>query len=217
MKKLLLSAIISFATSSIMLSQIHFDVKLGISPGSNANGNAILVNRENPFSEFQFNVIHTDPQFYGGIRTHINLKEPFFLESGLSYTKRTSVYSLNFTLPQREPMTKMMQMNVKEDIILLPVDIGVAIGNFEVTSGLRLNRIMNSTNELSHLAGFSHDKNSMQMGWQMGVRYGFANVLAGVEYIGTLNRLCQGMFVNGKSMELMNVPGRLALTLQYRL
>lgn len=217
MKKLILSTILSFAASSIMWAQVHFDVKLGVSPGSNGGANALLVNRENPFAEFQLSMIHTDPQFYGGIRTHIGLRAPFFIESGLSYTKRTSIYNLNFTMEQREPMSKVMSMSEKEDILLLPVDIGVSIGAFDVTSGMRLNKTIKSSNELSHLSGFSHENPSLQMGWQMGIRYGFANVMAGIEFMGSLNRICKGMSVNKTSLEMQNVPGKLAFTLQYRL
>lgn len=217
MKKLMLSTILSLAASSIMLSQVNFNVKLGVSPGSNGEANALLVNRENPFAEFQLSMIHTDPQFYGGIRAHIGLRAPFFIESGLSYTKRTSVYNVNFTMEQREPLAKVMSMSEKEDILLLPVDIGVALGNFDVTSGLRLNKTIKSSNELSHLNGFSSENPSIQMGWQVGVRYGFANVMAGVEFMGSLNRICTGMSVNQTSLEMQNVPGNLAFTLQYRL
>lgn len=217
MKKLMLSTIISLAASSIMLSQVHLDVKLGVSPGSNGAANALFVNRDNPFTEFQLSMIHTDPQFYGGIMAHIALQAPFFVESGLSYTKRTSVYNLNFTVEQREPLSKVMSMSEKDDILFLPVDIGVSLGNFEVTSGLRLNKTIKSSNELSHLSGFSNENPSMQLGWQMGVRYGFANVMAGIEFMGSLNRICQGMSVNQTSLEMQNVPGKLALTLQYKL
>ncbi|MEP6793500.1 MAG: hypothetical protein ABJB16_04185, partial [Saprospiraceae bacterium] len=62
--------------------------------------------------------------------------------------------------------------------------------------------------------GFSQEKNSIKLGWQAGIRYAFHRVLLGVEYQATLNPICQDRYVNGQSLQLMNVPGSFVFSVQ---
>ena len=217
MKKLTLTSIFFFALSFVITSQVQFDIALGVSPGANPNSYGIIVNRENPFEEFQFNLVHVDPQYYGSMKAHIEMSSPFFFEGGISYTQRNSVYHILYTLPTREPAEQEMLMKESESMILLPVNIGVSLGKIDVTSGLRLKKTISSSNELIQLDGFTSDNNSIQMGWQMGFRYGFNRTMIGVEYMGALNRVGEGMYVNGHPLEIMTVPGSFVFSLQYRI
>ena len=217
MKKLTLTSIFFFALSSVILSQVQFDIALGVSPGSNPNAYGIIVNRENPVEEFQFKLVHVDPQFIGSLKAHVPMNDQFFLEGGVSYTQRNSVYHIQYTMPTREPAEQEMLLEESESMILLPVNIGVVLGKFNVTSGLRLKKNISESNELKQIDGFISDDNSMQMGWQMGLRYGFNRTMIGVEYMGTLNRVCEGMYVNGNSLAIMTVPGSFVFSLQYRI
>lgn len=215
MKKLMIITCALLGTYLTAWSQVHFDVKFGASPGTKPVSAGLIVNRDNPHEEFVFNMVQVKPQFYGGIRANVQLASPFFLESGISYTRKTSRYQLNYTMHSKEHPEE-MYMNESEDMFLLPVDIGVSIGDIDVTSGLTAMKTISSIKELSHLKGFQTDGNSIKLGWQMGVRYGFKRTLVGVEYQGSLNRVGHGMYVNGKPLEIMNVPGKMVFTMQYR-
>ena len=214
MKKLIMITCILLATYSIVGSQVRFDVKLGVSPGSTPLSAGIIVNRHNPYDEFQFNMIHVKPQYYAGIGANVQLEVPFFLEGGILCTQRTSLYQINYRIvTEINPAEN--YMSESEVMILLPLNLGVNLGSIDVTSGLTIKRTISTINELTQLKGFACDDNAFRLGWQMGVRYSFHRTLVGVEYLGSLNRVGQGMYVNAQSLEIMNVPGEFVFSVQY--
>ncbi|HUR30065.1 MAG TPA: hypothetical protein VMZ69_01465 [Saprospiraceae bacterium] len=215
MKKLILIACIISAFCSNIDSQIRFDIKLGFSPGSNPATAFTLINRDKPYEEFSFNMVNTKPQYYGGVLAHVELGQPFFVEGGVAYTKSTSTYQINYRIVSEQTPAEQF-MTESEATILLPVNFGVSMGAIDITSGLSAMKAVSQSHELSHLKGFSQDENSIRMGWQMGVRYAFHRAMIGVEYQGTMNRVCEGMYVNNHSLELMNVPGKVVFNVQYR-
>ena len=205
---------ITLATLGNSGAQIKFDFKVGASPGSNPKSAATLINRSNPSEEFQFNMVKAEPQLFAGIAAHVPLKAPFFLEGGISYTKSKSVYHINYSYPEFGPKEQFMKGS--EALVMLPVNIGARIGNFEVTSGFTAIQSLSVESELAHLNGFKNEAKAVKMGWQMGARYDLKVVMLGAEYQGAFNRVCQGMNVNNESLEIMNVPGRWVFNIQYR-
>ncbi len=119
MKKILITSIFFLAVSSIIWSQknIGVDIQIGLSTGNNPNSAFVILNRENPHKEILFNILHVKPQFSAGIRIHKELGTPFFLESGLTYTKKTSIYQVDYRMRQPEPVEQQNQMTVSKDII----------------------------------------------------------------------------------------------------
>lgn len=215
MKKLLILSVIIYAALSDLNAQFQFVFRIGMSPATNPRTAPLLVGRQNPIEEFQFNMIHTKPQFYAGIGAHLPLAAPFFLEGGFSFTRRTSVYQMNYTIvTESNPAEKLMTES--ESLVLLPVNIGFSVGKFDFTSGLTAIKNISSSKEMMAIKGFHKDENSFRLGWQMGARYAIRRVLAGVEYQGTLNRVGEGMYVNGQSLEVMNIPGNFVFSIQYR-
>lgn len=205
---------ITLATLGNSGAQIKFDFKVGASPGSNPKSAATLINRSNPSEEFQFNMVKAEPQLFAGIAAHVPLKAPFFLEGGISYTKSASVYRIDYSYP--EPGPKEQFMKGSEAMVMLPVNIGARIGNFEVTSGFTAIQSLSVESELAHLNGFKNEAKAVKLGWQMGARYDLKVVMLGAEYQGAFSRVCQGMNVNNESLEIMNVPGRWVFNIQYR-
>ena len=215
MKKLMILSFLLMTFTTQMNAQVRFNLKLGASPGANPRSASIFVNRENPVKEFQFNLVHTDPQYYGGVSAYVPLATPFFLEAGISYTKLTSQFLIDYSVPLKLQNDNVL-MEGSEEMILLPVNVGVTMGGLDITSGLRAIKTISHSSELTHLDGFHADENSIKLGWQMGARYAINRTLIGVEYMATLNRVCEGMYVNGQSLEIMNVPGSFVFSIQYR-
>ncbi len=215
MKKLSIIWCIVFTTGTTVWSQVHIDIAAGYSPGSSPVTAGLIVNRERPQDEFEFNMIHVKPQFFGGLRVNVEMKSPFFIEGGLSFTRRTSLYQIKYRIVYE--LNPNEYMSESEDIIFLPVNIGVGIGSFDVSSGLSVRKSISKIKELSHLKGFHADHNTIKLGWQMGVRYCFMRTMVGLEYHGTLHRVGHGMYVNGTSLEIRNVPGRIVFAAQYRI
>ena len=214
MKKFIILSVTLFASFSTAISQVHFGGEFGVTPGSTPRSASIIINRDNPHEEFIFNMAQVKRQLYGGIRANVKLGTPFFLETGISFTRRTSQYVADYTM--RRDINGVKIMNEKEDMILLPLDIGVNIGKLQITSGLTAMKTISKIKELTQLTGFHSEANSVKMGWQTGVRYAVNRTLIGVEFQGSLNRVGQGMSVNGHSLEIPNVPGKLVFSIQYR-
>ncbi len=214
MKKLM------FIISALLLNilsawaQPKLIINAGISPGLKSLQQSIIINRSDPHTEFRFKLSEVKPQFYFGAGIHLSLRGPFFLEAGLTYTQKTSLYQMNFRMPSEvHPAEKYMSETEKS--ILLPVNIGVSLGHIDVTSGMTIMKTLSTTNDLSHLEGFQQDDPGFRFGWQMGVRYTIRRASLGIEYQGTLNRVCHGMSVNKQSLELMNVPRNFVVKMQF--
>lgn len=195
-------------------AQPNLIFKVGASPGLKSLQQWIIINRNDPHNEFRFNLFQVKPQLYFGIGTHLQLQGSFFLEGGLTYTQKTSIYQIDFRMRSEGNPAK-EYMSETEKSILLPVNIGVRLGqHIGVTSGLTAMKTISKTNELSNLNGFQQNENPIRFGWQMGVRYSVKRASIGVEYQGTLHRACQGMSVNNQSLELQNLPGNFVFGLQ---
>jgi hypothetical protein len=215
MKNLLIIAAIILGTLTNATSQVSFNLKLGISPASSPLNAGIIVNRENPIEEFEFNMVHTNPQYFAGAGIHLSLSTPFFLEAGLTYTQKKSFYQVDYSLKSEfNPGDALLSET--EKIILLPVNLGVSIGVVSVTSGLTAMKTVAGSNELTGLKGFHSEQSNVRLGWQMGARYELQRIAAGVEYQSCMNRVCEGMYVDRQSLEVMNVPGNWVFSLQFK-
>jgi len=215
MRTIIITIAMIIASASSVFSQIRFDVIAGISPGSAPASAGLIVNRHLPHEEFVFNMNKVDPQFYAGVKGYVELAAPFYMEAGLTYTKRKSTYDIVYTIVDREHPVSNHLMSETEHMIMLPVNIGVNLGAFDVTSGLRLIQSIKSDTDLDQLTGFSAESKPIRIGWQASAGFSFLRERIGLEYQGNFSRVGSGMYVNGQSMELMNVPGQLVLTLQH--
>lgn len=220
MKTFLVSLMLLLAGISMASAQSdrnpRFGVKFGISPGYNRSGESLLVNRTNPFEEFQLRLFNTKQQFFGEVNAHLKLNDNFFIETGLGYTRTASTYRLDFRMLQIDMPSTVMYMSESHHILQLPVEIGARLGSLEVTSGFRAIQSLSTDNELSHVKGFQSEDSGFSMGWQMGARYPVKGTFIGVQYLGHFERVGTGMSVQNQSLELTNIPGRWVFSLQYR-
>jgi hypothetical protein len=208
--------IIFLSACTVAHSQFRFDLLAGIAPGSHPIMAGLIVNRHLPSDEFVLNMTEVKPQIFGGMRVNLELTSPFFTEVGLTYTRKTMLYDVDYTYIFESRLAT-HQMKETEHQLLVPVSIGVSLGSFDVTSGFRGILTLSKETELSQLEGFHSKTSSIHWGWHTGVRYGINRAMVGVEYQGCFNRVGYGSFINGQSLELRNVPGHFVFTLQYSL
>ena len=214
MKKYPFTAVITILIVSTSYSQLSLYVVGGLSPESHPNTTDLFVNSKQPRDEFIFTLATVKAQYFGGIKTSIPLSEYFFLESGLTYTKRTSVYAVDYTYRElHEPSA--MDLTETENILMIPVNIGVKLGILDVTSGLTGNTSFSTKTDLGQINGYASDPATFRMGWSTGVRVNIANTAIGIEYQGSLNRVCEGSYVDNQPLEMRNVPGQFVFTIQY--
>ena len=214
MKHLHITFFIIAAFSVQGFTQLRWDVFGGASLASNPNSAGLLVNRHDPAEEFMFNMNKVDPQYFVGAKMHLELGEPFFTELGLTYTKKTSTYHVEYTIIDTEHPVSDHFMKQSEHLIMMPLNIGVNMGAFDITSGFRMMKPISQSTELERLTGFSAENNLLQFGWQAGAGFYVGRTRLGAEYQSNFSRVGRGMSVNGQSLEIMNVPGQLVFTLQ---
>ena len=215
--------IMKFVAAGVMLiflalnqshAQIRLDVFGGASPASTPTNAGILVNREDPAQEFVFNITKTNPQFFAGVKAHIDLQSPFFFEAGLTYSQRKSMYSVFYTMVDAEHPVSLHMMEHSNHMIMLPLNFGVNMGNVEMTSGFRAMHVFGTKTALSELANYSNENPLIQLGWQAGAGMYINRTRIGIEYQSDFSRVGKGMSVNGHSLELMNIHGQFVATIQ---
>lgn len=217
MEKFYISLSIWFAFSAPVFSQMTYQIMGGVSPQSSPLSAGLIINRQSPHDEFVFNMSEVGPQYFGGIKTRLDLESSFFLDFGLTYTKSKSTYQLKYTLIDAEhPVTNHI-MSETEHLLFLPVNLGVKIGDFELTSGIRAIHSIESRSDLHQLNGFENEENFITLGWQGGVGYNLFGTRIGIDFSSQFSRVGQGMSVNDQSLELMNVPGQFIFTIQRNL
>ncbi|HUR31011.1 MAG TPA: hypothetical protein VMZ69_06235, partial [Saprospiraceae bacterium] len=182
-----LSIIISFISTSS--SQFRFDIVGGVSPGAAPNSAGLLVNRQSPHEEFVFNLAKVNPQFFAGVKGQLQLASPFFMDAGLTYTMRKSTFDVVYTIIDREHPVSQHVMSETNHMMLLPVNVGVNMGIFDVTSGLRLIKSISKNSNLTELSGFQSDGDPIRIGWQAGVGIDVFRSRAGIEYHGNFSRV----------------------------
>jgi hypothetical protein len=214
MKQLIITFIIIVAISVQGFGQLRWDIFGGASLPSSPHSAGVLVNRQSPAEEFMFNINKLDPQYFIGSKLHMELGEPFFTELGLTYTKKSSTYHVEYSIIDTEHPVKDHFLKESDHLIMMPVNIGVNMGAVDFTSGFRIMTLIDKSTELDRLSGFTTESNAIQLGWQAGAGFYLGRTRLGAEYQSNFSRVGRGMFVNGQSLEIMNVPGQFVFTLQ---
>ena len=221
LKLLVFYPLFLLASTSGWAQQFRPGLILGVSPGYSPNTAGLIMCRKTPSEEFTFNMYQVKPQIFGGLKTNMQLSYPFFAEAGIMYTQRTSEYYLDYTY-SLEKRASTVKMSETEHQLLMPVSIGVTMGSIDVTSGFRAIGTVASKSDLTQIKGYESNDDFLDWGWQVGVRYtlkrstvGLDRSMIGIEYQGSFSRVGHGMSVDGQSLELMNVPGQFAITLQH--
>ena len=209
------------AATSGLSQQFRPGLILGVSPGSSPNTAGIILNRQTPTEEITFNMYKVKPQIFGGLKMNMQLSYPFFAEVGIMYTQRSSEFFTGYTY-KIEGRAASVTLSKTEHMLLMPVNIGVTLGSFDVTTGFRAIGTVASKSDLSQIKGYQSNGDFLDWGWQAGLRYtikrstvGLERSMIGIEYQGSFSRVGHGATVNGKSLELMNIPGQFAITLQH--
>lgn len=196
-------------------SQIRFDIVAGVSPGVNPKTPEKLINRQLVSDEFRLSVNRIEKQFFLGVNANLSLRAPFFAETGIHFTQRKSEYAMVYTYPNEEN-PPLQYMPETENLLILPLSIGVSIGKVDITSGLTLTGVISKKTSMTHVKGYAADESFLRTGWQAGVRHTFGRSMLGIQYQSSFNRLGTGTQVNGESLELNHIPGQFVMTVNFR-
>jgi hypothetical protein len=209
----LLSFILVFSTAE-GISQWKFHLTGGFSPQTESGSAALIINRHLPLEEFTFLMSKVNPQFFIGLKGQVDLKGSFFADIGLMYSNRTSNYQIEYTMIHAEHSEAIQYLSQSKYLLIMPVNMGVNLGLFDVTSGFRLIHAIEGRSELNPMRGFSTSGKQFSLGWQWGGGFHISKSRIGLEYQGSFSRTGNDMTFQGQSLEFMDLPGQWVLTLQ---
>ena len=217
MKTLAMLIIWSFlvTASTNSWSQIRFDFVAGVSPGVNSNSPEKLINRKFVSDEFRLSLNRIEKQFFLGLNANLSMRAPFFAEAGITFSQRKSEYLMAYTYPNEVDPPQVLVPET-ENLLILPLSIGVSIGKVDIISGLNLTGVISKKTEMSHVNGYTTEESFLRTGWHTGVRHTFGRSMIGIQYQSSFNRLGAGTAVNGESLELNHVPGQFVMTAHFR-
>lgn len=198
-----------------LIAQWNVYLTAGISPECHPKTANLIVNRSTPLEAFLFNMPQREHQYFAGVNFRHELNDHFFTTIGTTYTQRKFNYTMSYITPRASDTYQ--ELKFAEHQISVPANIGARFNVIEITCGLKANMVVARTCELTNIPGFDDNKQFIQPGWQSGIQFHLGKVIAGVEYQADFARLCSGMCVNGKSIELMQVPGQVVLAAQFQL
>jgi hypothetical protein len=217
MKTLITLLVLGMATLHPVLSQknfYNFSIYTGYTPGQTPYQAGTILNRKDPMNEFVFNLNEIEKSYVIGFRKNFRFSYPFFGTLGLEYTTLTQNYSGKFTQYIVDDHDE-FNVKVRSQVVSLPAGVGVKFGNFDVTNGLMLQYDIKPELSQDMPMGIEMAKSQLEVGWFAGIGYSFDKVRVGVQYQSSLKRCGHNIMYQDKSMELMNVPGYLRLTVGY--
>lgn len=210
LKRLFIAGVFFIVSTNLTFSQVLFNLFGGISPAGNPKNAAVLINSHWPKEEFVFSVSKVMPQYFAGAKVHQMLNDDFFLESGIIYSQSNKMYTMKYTL-----FDGTHEMKESENMLQLPVNIGAKLGIIEVTSGLMGVYSISVNSELKQIPNAVCEQDKIHFGWSTGIRINVMKSRMGLEYQGSLTRMCEGVYVKDESLELRNIPGQFVFNIQY--
>ncbi len=193
-----------------------FTAYTGYSPQQRPQIANLLMNRDLPMDEFEFNLIEVAPQIHFGIRKNIPFQRPFFGTVGVEYTQQHHTFSCTLTHPAG-PQESDNKITFSGKSLLLPAGIGVRLGHLEITNGMLVQYNFQSKLSGENTMGIEATKSDTSFGWYSGIGINLGNTSIGISYQSSLNRDGSNLIHRGKSMELMSVPGNFMFTIGFSL
>ena len=215
MKKSILISLLLTHFCFLASAQWNIYLQGGFSPAIHPGNADLMVNREDPMETFLFNVSVSRSEYFVGLNARRPLNNQFFTEIGAVYTKGVNQYKLSYLLPKGADSYQ--ERTECDHQILFPFGIGAKIDALEFTGGFQVAWTVSHQCGLQAIEGYDEQTNPLQFGWHSGVQFNFDKMIAGIEYRAQFKRMCSGMYVNGQSLELMNMSGRFSFKVQFPL
>jgi hypothetical protein len=195
--------------------QITIGAKAGASPSVNPGTRFIIVNRQDPSSEFLFNAehVHFDGQI--GLVARYDMKPWWFSIEALA-GRQTTEYSV-FYGQDRIHAGAPLRISEQRLFLDIPLSAGVKLGWIDVFSGFNLSHSLKTTSGLAAINGYSRQKNFFNPAWHTGVGANLGWFSIDVRYQQAFSNYGAGHFVNGQELILRNAPGRIVAMIGFRL
>jgi len=198
--------------SFVLQAQFSLGLKVGYSPDVRPGTANVIVNREDPRSEFMFNsaLVHYTPTF--GIQFRLD-DHPYWFSGELLAYGWQQTYSVVYMMNSESNAT----LTEEKYVIELPVSIGVTIHRVEVFSGFSVSQTISDKTELNKMAGYASSVSARRYGWHTGVGVTISNFQIALRYAQYFSNYGQHRTVNGCDLTLKNAPAKLLATVTFRI
>jgi hypothetical protein len=218
MKNLLFAALLLFIFNQSLLAQDQFynwTLYGSISPQQSPVVPDLLVNRLSPKDEFSFNLKNVKSELSIGVRRNFKFSSPFFGTLGVEYSEKQETYSMLFTYPNEPVRANYYDLLTTRRAITIPAGVGVRLGRFDLTSGLKAQYTVESSMKGDMTMGIYMDKPRIQVGWYAGAGINLNRVRIGIDYQSMLIRDGNYLLHNQAPLELMRVPNNVRFSVGF--
>lgn len=201
--------------STDVSGQISLGLKAGVSPAVDPGTQFIIVNRQDPSSEFLFNVENV--QFDGqlGLVARYDMKPWWFSVEALG-GRHSTEYSVFYGQDRRSAGVP-MRITEQRTYLDVPVSAGVDLGLVDVFSGFYLSHTLHNNSGLDAINGYSENPSLFSAGWHTGLGVNLGWVTFDVRYQQAFSNYGAHRFVNGQELILRNAPGRVIAMVGFRI
>jgi hypothetical protein len=207
MKNIILAGILLFL-GQIAHSQSFFGI--GLKGGINTQVNKpsdIIIEGENGSTNFGVEKFKFGTQFGGYIR----IGNTFSIQPEVLFNSNKTDYRIG------ESSVGEVIKNEKYNYLDIPVLVGLKLGPIRAQAGPVGHYFLNSTSELTDVAGYEARFKQFTWGWQAGLTIGTGRISADLRYEGNFNNAGDHITFFGDQYHFDNTPGRLIVGLNVAL
>ncbi len=195
-------------------AQVSLDVHAGFSPGKNINSQEIRVTDLDGPVNYGLRPSSQDAGYTVGIGLTKDLESGFFFRSELQYNYVNTTYEMRELQPIGEG-PRPMSFDASQHTLLLPLSVGVRIGNVRVLSGIDANLVVSGNHGLNAYESVQDNSSNLYMGWHAGIAYDIDRVGFELRYTQDFKNYSQGYVVGDKDLEFYGNRNRFTVLAKY--
>lgn len=210
---------ISFLVLSTFLAvslqaQWSFSANIGAAPGQDLNSNAVSLASLYEGSDFALEPTRQSATYALGVTAKKNLGSDFFLQTELMYNTSKTEYRLD-EIGENIEFNLGNEFAMREHRLTIPVSLGADLGNFSAHTGVNINGIISSEDELDNLPGIDDDSKSLYLGWHAGLKYNIGSIGLEVRYMQDFRNHASGLTYGSKEIEFYGNRSRIMFLASY--
>ena len=212
---------ISFVAFSMIFSlsaqaQWSFSVNAGAAPGQKIKAQAVSLANLYEGSDFALKPVDQSVTYNAGLTARHKFEGGFFIQTELMYNTSKTEFSLE-EIGGGIEINPATSFSVHEHRLSIPISMGADIGNFSALTGISINGIVSSDDQLDNLPGIDDDSQSLYMGWHAGLQYHIGRVGLEVRYVQDFRNHGTGLTYGSKEVEFYGNRNRIMFMASYQL
>ena len=214
MKFLAVLSLSMFLSLSVQ-AQWSYSINAGAAPGKEINSQAVSLPALYEGSDYALTPTSQSANYAIGVSAKKALKSGFFFQTELIYNTETTEYNLEEIGNNGVEITPATNFHVREHRISIPASMGAELGNFSAHTGVSINGIVSSDDELDNLPGIDDDSKSLYLGWHAGLKYTMGHFGLEVRYVQDFRNHGSGLTYGTKEVQFYGNRNRIMILGSY--